>query len=233
MKWLGQVHCAFFINSASKSDGDVECDASMNCNSYSPTVQRKHQLLVSQLTQLLTLIWAGVHCDCRHPMCLEKLLFSFPSPISRGLLPPSARRPASWTSGEGPLPHSPSFPQRSWDSLCQPLFTGLWSPGGSLGSEATPPCPLHSFFLLVLLYLLFLATINNCILYLMLIYLITLLQCNHGPKRTDIFHFIPCCLLVPRTLPCVLGCDYGRNDCFGNLEKGQVRGMWRTLEEAS
>lgn len=90
------------------------------------------------------LTWAGVHCDCMHPVYMAKLPCSLPSPISRGSPPRSARRPSRWTSGERPLPDLPRTPQESWDLLCQPLFPRLCCPCGSLGGDAAPPWPLHS-----------------------------------------------------------------------------------------
>lgn len=143
------------------------------------------------------LTWAGVHCDCMHPVYMAKLPCSLPSPISRGSPLRSARRPSRWTSGERPLPDLPRTPQESWDLLCQPLFPRLCCPCGSLGGDAAPPWPLHSLSPLVLLYLLSSATINTCILYPMLVYLVTPRHCNHSSKRTDIFHFVHRCPSVP------------------------------------
>ena len=48
-----------------------------------------------------------------------------------------------------------------------------------------------------LLFLLSSATINTCIKYPMLIYLITTLHSNCSSKRTGIFYFVHCCLPVP------------------------------------
>lgn len=87
-------------------------------------------------------------------------------------------------------------PHRNPETRCANLYSldsavhvGLWA------VTQHHPGPCIPSPLLVLHYLL--SSVNTCVLYPVLVYLVTPWHCNRSSKRTDIFHFVHRCLSVP------------------------------------